>query len=138
MEYLIEIFGKVGSYYYGVARGIDHRPVEPRPPRKSVGSENTFERDLHERHLMLEHLNEMAVKVARMLVAHQISGRTVTVKVKYADFTQATRSCTLADPLSGLKQLRSLLPELLSKTDTPRRRTDLCSTSVYDLSLIHI
>lgn len=133
LQRLSEIFGKAGSYYYYAARGMDHRPVEPNPPRKSVGAENTFEHDLHDPKLMLNHLNAIAVKVARMLAARKISGRTVTVKVKYADFTQATRSRTLLHALSGLNQLRSLLPELLSKTDAAAKPVRLLGVSVSKL-----
>lgn len=133
LQQLTEIFGKAGLYYYHAARGIDKRPVQANAPRKSVGAENTFAHDLHEQPLMLKHLNEAAVKVARMLAARKISGRTVTIKVKYADFTQATRSRTLPEALSGLRQLRSLLPELLSKTKAAHKPVRLLGVTVSNL-----
>ena len=92
---LTGIFGKAGEYYYWAARGVDNRLVQPDRVRKSVGSETTFAEDLRDPGELLTQLRRRAAKVAEILVAKELTGHTVTVKIKFADFTQVTRSCTL-------------------------------------------
>jgi DNA polymerase-4 len=92
LELLQRHFGKSGPYYHDIARGIDHRPVNPNQERKSVGAETTFDRDVAERDALGERLAPLAEQVWRHCARVGISGRTVTVKVKYADFQIITRS----------------------------------------------
>lgn len=132
-ETLLKTFGKVGDYYYDAARGIDHREVVAERPRKSVGAETTFRHDLLREDDVKEALKQRAVEVARMLVARNLSGRTVTLKVKYADFRQITRSYTLDHPLVGLKEMWSLLLGLLQKTEIGRRPIRLLGVAVSNL-----
>lgn len=94
LSFLQQHFGKSGSWYYRIARGIDERPVEPDRPRKSVGAEDTFAADIFELEAARAELRPLAAKVWRYCEAHGIRGRTVTLKVKYADFQQVTRSQT--------------------------------------------
>lgn len=95
LEFLQERFGKSGSYYYWIARGIDHRPVHPDRIRKSVGAENTFEEDLATFEEMKTALEPVINKVWRYCENSGVRGRTVTLKVKFSDFQQITRSRTL-------------------------------------------
>ncbi|MGF9757426.1 DNA polymerase IV [Microvirga sp. 0TCS3.31] len=95
LEFLQERFGKAGSYYYWIARGIDHRPVRPDRIRKSVGAENTFEKDLATFEEMKMALVPVIDKVWRYCENSGVRGRTVTLKVKFSDFQQMTRSRTL-------------------------------------------
>ncbi len=132
-EKLVEVFGKVGRYYYDAARGVDDRPVEPGRVRRSIGCETTFPEDLHEFGDMLEQLRDRASKVSKMLVEKELTGRTVTVKVKFSDFTLVTRSHTLAHVLSGRNEMLSLLPGLLDKTGATRRAVRLLGVSVSNL-----
>jgi len=132
-ELLLQTFGKAGEYYYWAARAIDHRPVVAQRPRKSVGAETTFRNDLLAAAAIEEALRQRTLEVARTLVAHHLSGRTVTLKVKYANFQQVTRSHTLDHPLTGLKELRALLPGLLQKTEVGKRPIRLLGVAVSNL-----
>ena len=132
-ELLVKTFGKVGNYYYHAARGIDHRAVVSERPRKSVGAETTFQHDLLQEEMIKEALKQRAIEVARVLAARNLSGRTVTLKVKYANFQQITRSHTLDHPLSGLKEMWSVLPGLLQKTEIGRRPVRLLGVAVSNL-----
>ncbi|MBM1174258.1 DNA polymerase IV [Microvirga arabica] len=95
LEFLQERFGKAGSYYYWLSRGIDRRPVQPDRIRKSVGAENTFEKDLASLEEMTDALQPIIDKVWRYCENSGVRGRTVTLKVKFSDFQQITRSRTL-------------------------------------------
>ena len=132
-ESLVQTFGKAGDYYYHAARGIDTRAVVSERPRKSVGAETTFRHDLIRAEAIEEELKQRALEVARMLVSRKLSGRTVTLKVKYADFQQITRSCTLDHPLSGLKEMWSVIPNLLQKTEVGTRPVRLLGIAVSNL-----
>jgi len=132
-ELLLKHFGKVGDYYYHAARGIDHREVVAQRQRKSVGAETTFRHDLIQVDAIEEALKQRAIKVAQMLAARHLSGRTVTLKVKYANFEQVTRSYTLDHPLTGLREMWSLLPGLLQKTEVGKRPIRLLGVAVSNL-----
>ncbi|MDG2570684.1 DNA polymerase IV [Vibrio parahaemolyticus] len=114
LEFLQERFGKAGSYYYWLARGVDHRPVRPDRIRKSVGAENTFSSDLTELEAMETALQPIIDKVWRHCDQTGVRGRTVTLKVKYADFHQITRGRTLASMVEGRAALEAASFELLS------------------------
>ena len=107
------IFGKAAAYYYNAARAIDHRPVEANRERKSVGTEDTFDVDLHARADMLEVLTRQSREVAADLSRLHISSRTVTVKVKFSDFSQVTRSTSSATGFRHFEDIMHVVPELL-------------------------
>jgi DNA polymerase-4 len=94
MDFLQQHFGKAGSYYYWAARGIDERPVRADRIRKSVGAENTFPVDLFSHDAARDALREIVEKVWQTCERSGIRGRTVTLKVKFANFRQITRSRT--------------------------------------------
>jgi DNA polymerase-4 len=94
LVFLQQHFGKAGSYYYGVARGVDDRPVRADRIRKSVGAENTFSADLFTYEAARDALQDIVDKVWRYCEGSGIRGRTVTLKVKFANFQQITRSHT--------------------------------------------
>lgn len=96
VEFLSEHFGKMGSYYYWIARGIDERPVRSDRVRKSVGAEDTFVKDLTDLDLARLELLPLIEKVWAYCQARSLHARTVTLKVKYEDFQQITRSRSLA------------------------------------------
>lgn len=114
LDRLTERFGKAGAYYHSISRGIDQRLVQPGRERKSVGAEETFARDLHA-------FEELAGELERILErlwdhcmrARVPGGRTVTLKVKFADFTQVTRSRT-GGGFSGRDEVRQAGMELLA------------------------
>lgn len=101
LEFLQANFGKSGSWYYRVSRGIDERPVQPNRERKSIGAEDTFAIDIVERDAAHAEIKALVAKVWRHCETRQMQGRTVTLKVKYADFQQVTRSRTIAAPFAG-------------------------------------
>jgi DNA polymerase-4 len=117
--FLQQHFGKSGVYYYWIARGVDERPVHADRLRKSVGAENTFAQDLHAFDPMRDALEPIITKVWRHCEATSIRGRTVTLKVKFADFQQITRSKSVADAVETFADLKHLslgLLELLLPT----------------------
>ncbi|WP_149273377.1 DNA polymerase IV [Pareuzebyella sediminis] len=96
LEFLEDHFGKSGGYYYHVVRGIHNSPVKPHRTPKSVGAERTFSENLSSEVFMLERLDHIAEELERRLRKSNIAGKTVTLKIKYSDFTLNTRSKTLA------------------------------------------
>lgn len=113
LEFLQRHFGKAGHHYYWISRGVDERPVRPDRIRKSVGAENTFQTDLFALEEARTELLPIVAKVWRYCDGHGIRGRTVTLKVKYADFRIITRSRTLQVPVSGQAELERLSLALL-------------------------
>lgn len=114
---LLSIFGKVGAMYYEYARGIDNRPVDPHRIRKSIGAENTFLEDIGEMPALLLELEAVVKDVARRIERADFEGRTVTLKVRYADFTTLSRSKTYTSTISGFDLLYEIGRELLSDID---------------------
>ncbi|WP_184017414.1 DNA polymerase IV [Sphingobium boeckii] len=93
-EFLARHFGSSGAYFHRAARGIDHRAVTPNRPHKSVGSETTFFENLMNEEAVLAALDDIMPGLMRRVVSAGVAGRTITLKVRYADFTQITRSRT--------------------------------------------
>lgn len=116
-QQLVTLFGKAGHQYYLNARGIDDRGVEPNRVRKSVGAENTFHEDLDDMPNLLIELERVAVDVAGRIDRAKFEGRTLTLKVKYADFTVLSRSRTYSSPILGAELLYDRGKELLSEVD---------------------
>ena len=106
-------FGKAGPYFHAIARGIDDRPVCPDRIRKSIGAENTFARDLFGFEEMRAELQPILDKVWRWCESTGIRGRTVTLKVKYADFRQITRSRSLLHDVASRVLLEQISLDLL-------------------------
>ncbi|AYA38757.1 DNA polymerase IV [Hymenobacter oligotrophus] len=113
-QWLRQHFGKAGSYYYAIARAIDHRPVVADRVRKSVGSENTFEQDLTEYEELVASLQPSIDEVWEYCQRTEVLGRTVTLKVKYADFQLITRSRTSFALISSQALLERITLELLA------------------------
>ncbi|WP_461147099.1 DNA polymerase IV [Spirosoma pulveris] len=112
--FLTRHFGKVGHHYYCIARAIDHRPVTPNRIRKSVGSENTFADDLTEQDQLIDQLIPLVDSVWSYCERTSVRGRTLTLKVKYADFEQITRSRTTLGILSSKTMLTQIAVDLLT------------------------
>jgi len=106
-------FGKAGSYYYWAARGVDERPVRADRIRKSVGAENTFPADLFTYEAARDELREIIDKVWRYCESSGVRGRTVTLKVKFSNFRQITRSRTGQVQIGTRGELEELGHELL-------------------------
>lgn len=95
LEYLEENFGKSGKHYYYIVRGIHNSEVKPNRIRKSLAAERTFSENLSSEIFMLEKLEHIAEEVSKRLTHTNVSGKTITLKIKYSDFTLQTRSKTL-------------------------------------------
>lgn len=129
-------FGKAGGYYYAIARGVDERPVVATRQRKSLGSETTFEQDVSEVSLMYQYLEQLTADVCGVLTKKQLAAYTVTLKVKYADFQQVTRSQTVDEPVYKPEQIHQLLPSLMQRTEISQRSVRLLGISLSKLTSI--
>ena len=113
LEYLEDNFGKSGRFYYDVVRGIHLSEVKPNRIRKSLAAERTFSENLSSEIFMLEKLEHIAEEVAKRLAKNQVAGKTITLKIKYSDFTLHTRSKTLpyfiSDKSMVLENAKNLL-----------------------------
>lgn len=114
---LVQHFGKTGRFYYRIVRGIDDREVQPHRETKSLGAEDTFPFDLTTVEEMNEHLEHIAVIVTERLKKYNLKGRTVTLKIKYADFRQITRNQSFPSPVGDLETIINAAKQLLLKTD---------------------
>ncbi|WP_345006172.1 DNA polymerase IV [Snuella lapsa] len=113
IEFLNDHFGKSGRYYYYVVRGIHTSEVKPNRIRKSLAAERTFKENLSSEIFMLEKLDHIADEVSRRLIKSKVSGKTVTLKIKYSDFTLQTRSKTLPYFISDKELIFETAKELL-------------------------
>ncbi len=113
LEFLNANFGKSAAYYYWISRGVDERPVRANRIRKSVGAENTFSTDLTEFDAMAAELEPLIDKVWRHCDSTGSRGRTVTLKVKFADFEIIMRSRSVSSPVAGRHDLADLAINLL-------------------------
>jgi DNA polymerase-4 len=133
LENLQQHFGKSGLYYYNICRGIDNRPVNSHRAIKSIGVETTFQQDIKNRQQILDHLKSLLENALSKASEKQIVARTLTVKIKYHDFVQITRSRTLPYELgSGASTLASM-ESLLINTDIGNRNVRLLGITLSSL-----
>ena len=130
---LVKHFGKSGHYYFHIARAFDDRKVEPNRIRKSVGAERTYAEDLTTVDEMDACLKPLAEEVAEYLMQKNNAGRTITIKIKYADFTQNTRSKTFLSGIQSAELLWQLAKELLRTPFVPQLPVRLLGISVSSL-----
>lgn len=113
LDFLETHFGKSGTYYYDVVRGIHNSEVKPHRIPKSVGAERTFNENLSSEIFMLERLDQIATELERRLKKADIAGKTITLKIKYSDFTLNTRSKTLPYYITDKDLILETAKELL-------------------------
>jgi DNA polymerase-4 len=113
LEFLEKHFGKSGNFFYNVVRGIHNSEVKPDRITKSVAAEHTFDINLSSEIFMLEQLENIANSLEKRLKKHHIAGKTITLKIKYSDFTQQTRSKTLPYFISDKGLILETVKELL-------------------------
>lgn len=113
LEFLAEKFGKSGGYFYQVVRGIHHGEVKASRIRKSLGAERTFEENISSEIFMLERLQNISEEIEKRLKRSNVAGKTVTLKIKYRDFTQHTRSKTLSYYISSKELILETAKQLL-------------------------
>lgn len=129
---LLDKFGKMGSFFYLVVRGQDHRPVTPNRIRKSVGAEESFAEDLTTRAAMIEALEDVARTLVRRIGDHG-GGRTLTLKAKYANYQQVTRSRTMLESINTFDMIMKIGLELLDTTEVEARNARLLGLSLSNL-----
>ncbi|WP_298531841.1 DNA polymerase IV [uncultured Algibacter sp.] len=113
IDFLDTHFGKSGRYYYDIIRGIHNSEVKPNRIRKSLAAERTFSENLSSEIFMLEKLEHIAEEVSKRLAKSKIAGKTVTLKIKYSDFTLQTRSKTLPYFISDKSVILETAKDLL-------------------------
>ncbi|MEJ2331602.1 MAG: DNA polymerase IV [Desulfobulbaceae bacterium] len=128
-------FGKHGISLRRKALGLDNRDVETEHETKSVGHEFTFDTDLVELETIRRELLELAVMVAKRLRRYQLQGKTITLKVKYHDFRQITRSSTIKQHSADSKRIYEEVIRLLQKTNAGEKPLRLLGISVSGLQL---
>lgn len=130
LEMLTAHFGKAGMLYYDCARGVDERPVESVRIRKSIGCERTLEQDISERSSVIIELYHVAVELIERLQRKEFKGNTLTLKIKFHDFSQITRSITQSQELTTLDRVLPLAKELLKSVDYQQHPIRLIGLSV--------
>lgn len=113
VDFLVKHFGKSGAFYYAVVRGIHNSAVKPERIAKSVGAEHTFNENLTSEIFMMERLESIAATLEKRLKKYNISGKTVTLKIKYSDFSLQTRSKTMPYFISDKSLILDVAKELL-------------------------
>jgi len=132
LAFLIQHFGKAGRFYYWIARGIDERPVRPDRERKSIGAETTLQTDIVSPEDAETALKPLIAKVWSSVERLGMRARTATVKVKYADFQQITRSHT-AGPITQAADLERLCTTLLTPVFPTRKGIRLLGVTMSSL-----
>jgi DNA polymerase-4 len=129
---LREAVGSLAPWLQQLARGVDNRPVVANRTVKSSGSENTYAEDLTDASAIRQEVASMATRASSWLLRKRLLARTVTIKVRYDDFTTVTRSHT-AVPTDREESLVARATDLLAKTDAGRRPVRLLGVSVHNL-----
>jgi DNA polymerase IV len=130
---LVQHFGKVGQFYYRIARGEDDRPVVPNRVRKSVSVESSFDPDLSDRIMVETALRQVAIDLFDRLTQANAKGQTLTLKVKFADYTQVTRSTTQSDVIMELGLIQTLAQQLIDGLDISSRDVRLLGLGISKL-----
>lgn len=133
LAFLQHHFGSSGGWYHDISRGIDHRPVRPDRERKSSGSETTFEEDLTDPVKIEAGVAAMAADVWAWCERTGSRGRTATVKVKWADFQQATRSRSVSGRIESLDVLNAVALDLVRSVYPPRMGIRLVGVTLSNL-----
>ncbi len=135
LDGLIREFGKIGQLYHDFSRGIDLRPVEAVRMRKSIGCERTLDHDVSTRAAVIVELYHTTEELIRRLSAKNFCGNTLTLKIKYSDFSQITRSLTQEEDLLTMKVILPLAKRLLAEVnyeDHPIRLIGLSVSNPHD------
>jgi DNA polymerase-4 len=130
---LVRNFGKSGVFFYDIVRGIDDRPVEPDQERKSVGTELTYEKDLTTRFEVIAELYKLEKELMERLEHSEATGRTITLKVKFSDFRQITRSKTLQNYIRDFEILHKEVSEIRKSLKLEGTRIRLLGLSISNL-----
>jgi DNA polymerase IV len=130
---LVRNFGKAGVFFYDIVRGIDDRPVEPDQERKSVGTELTYEKDLTTRFEIIAELYKIEKELMERIGHSGTTGRTITLKVKFSDFRQITRSKTLQHYIRDFDTLHKEVSGIRKTLKLEGSRIRLLGVSISNL-----
>ena len=130
LDFLQDRFGKSGSWYYNIARGWDERPVQPDRERKSLGSETTFPEDRTDPVQIEAGVIKMADDVWAWCEKANSRGRTVTVKIKWADFQISTRSRSMETTIQTREKLHQIAVDLIRSVFPPRKGVQLVGVTL--------
>ena len=133
IDFLVQHFGKSGAHYYNIVRGIQKSEVKPHRLRKSVAAEHTFSKNLTSEIFMLEKLEQIALELEQRLLRSKVSGKTITLKIKYSDFKTQTRSKTVPYFVKDKSILLETSKELLFK-EKVKNSVRLLGISVTNLN----
>ena len=138
VDNLKNYFGKSGEHFYKIVRSIQDNPVNPNRIRKSVGAERTFSQDIDSEGFMLDKLDGIADELENRMIQSDNKGKTVTIKLKYSDFTQQTRSKTINDYLQTKEEIFPIIEELLYQKEIEKsvRLLGISITNLYRDNLL--
>jgi DNA polymerase-4 len=131
MERMVNLFGKIGCFYYDIVRGIDMRQVTPLRQRKSLGREVTLPIDTTDLSILMKCVDSLGKEVAQMLKDHKLRARTITLKVKYFDFQQVTRRSTFFVATDNVDRICQIASRLLMKNMSEK----FCKIRLLGISL---
>jgi DNA polymerase-4 len=134
LDELLKHFGKAGAHYHQICQGIDNRPVNNHRIRKSIGEETTFQHDILSKQEILEQLQQLLAKVLQKASAKEVNAQTLTIKIKYHDFVQITRSKTLPYSIVDTTVTTPILEDLLKQTEIGKRKVRLLGVTLSCLS----
>ncbi|MFO7852283.1 MAG: DNA polymerase IV [Bacteroidota bacterium] len=137
-SFLDRNFGKTGKFFYDIARGIDNREVEPDRVRKSVGAELTFEKDLTSSFEIISELYKLEKELWSRIEKHGKTGKTITVKAKFDDFSQITKSNTPGGLIDSFEVLHAEATKLRKQMDLKRRGVRLLGVTISNLEDEHL
>jgi len=134
LDYLLTHFGKSGKHFYYIVRGLQRSEVKADRIRKSIAAERTFMKDLSSSHFMIEQLDKIADELEKRLTRSKVKGKTVTVKLKFSDFTQQTRSKTVNEFISLKKEFFPIVKDLIYQEE-PKKSVRLLGISITKLNV---
>ena len=124
MDLLVDHFGQSGEHLWQLARGLDERQVIPDNQAKSISTETTFVTDIRNHEVLRAWLLELTDQVARRLRRQRLRGRTVQLKIRFADFKTITRSATLPEPTNTTSEIAQVAGQILN-TRLPTGHLDI-------------
>lgn len=130
LQALINDYGKQGQFYYNIVRGIDDRPVEPDRETKSISVEDTFAEDVTDMLMITAKLEELAGLLIKRMEKYQLFGKTVTLKIKYFDFTIITRSKTFNSEVRSAASIMAAVQPWLMNTEAGIKKIRLVGIGV--------
>ena len=143
-DYLIELFGRSGSEIYNRIRGIDHREIDTYRERKSLGTERTLGKGIRSMEFLIQYLDEFSLEISESLIRNKLHGRTISLKVKYADFTVHSRSRTLSNHVNSRTKIFTTAQGLIEEMSIDREVrliglsvSNLISVDLKQLSLFN-